>query len=215
MQGRIAAISQIAAICIPMTDLNPDPSCYLGSCATIDVDAPNVAKMAQQFQGPDSLEIARRCFEFVRDQIKHSHDYQLNPVTNSASEVLVHGTGYCYAKSHLLCALLRANRIPAGLCYQRLSLDGIGPPYCLHGLNAVFLPQCGWYRIDPRGNREDVDAQFTPPLEKLAFSTELPEEYDLPAIYVSPLPAVSEALQHHQKWDELGKNLPDACPHAT
>lgn len=25
-----------------------------------------------------------------------------NPVTCRASEVLVHGTGYCYAKSHLL-----------------------------------------------------------------------------------------------------------------
>lgn len=84
-------------------------------------------------------EIARRCFEFVRDAIKHSWDYRMNPVTCKASDVLLHGTGYCYAKSHLLAALLRANGIPAGLCYQRLSVGTEGPPYCLHGLNAVHL----------------------------------------------------------------------------
>ena len=52
-------------------------------------------------------EVAKRCFEFVRDGIKHSWDYRLNPVTCKASDVLLHGTGYCYAKSHLLAALLR------------------------------------------------------------------------------------------------------------
>src|SRR5216683_4171267 len=84
-------------------------------------------------------EIVRRCFEWVRDSIQHSADFQRNPVTCSASEVLSSGTGYCYAKSHLLAALLRANRIPAGLCYQRLTIQDDKPPFCLHGLNAVYL----------------------------------------------------------------------------
>ena len=78
----------------------------------------------------DPVEVARACFEFVRDQIKHSWDFQLNPVTCRASDVLKHGTGYCYAKSHLLAALLRANRIPAGLCYQRLTVANDVPPFC-------------------------------------------------------------------------------------
>ena len=52
---------------------------------------------------------ARACFEFVRDQIKHSRDYEMDPTTWKASDVLLHGTGYCYAKSHLLAAMLRAN----------------------------------------------------------------------------------------------------------
>jgi transglutaminase-like putative cysteine protease len=83
--------------------------------------------------------ISKACFKDVRE-IKHSNDYRLNPVTCRASEVLEHKTGYCYAKSHLLAALLRANNIPAGICYQRLTIKNDQPPFCLHGLNAVNLP---------------------------------------------------------------------------
>ena len=71
-------------------------------------------------------------------------------MTCSASQVLLHGTGFCYAKGHLLAALLRANAIPVGSCYQRLRIDGTGPPFCLHGFNSVHLPAIGWYRIDAR-----------------------------------------------------------------
>ena len=74
---------------------------------------------------------------------------------------------------------------------------------------AVRLPQFGWYRIDPRGNRADVDAQFVPPLEQLAFSVSLPGEADLPEIWPDPLPAVVEALQKHATADALWQDLPD------
>jgi transglutaminase-like putative cysteine protease len=123
----------------------------------------------------------------VRDEIRHSWDYQLNPVTCAVSEVLQAGTGYCYAKSHLLAALLRANSIPAGLCYQRLSISDAGPPFCLHGLNAVYLPDLGWYRIDPRGNKKNVHAQFSPPNEQLAFRPTIAGEIDFPGVYSDPL----------------------------
>lgn len=159
----------------------------------------------------DSVEIARRCFEFVRDEIKHSWDFQMNPVTCKASEVLEHATGYCYAKSHLLAALLRANTIPAGLCYQRLSLEGDGPPYCLHGLNAVWLPDHGWYRIDSRGNKPGVDAQFCPPLERLAFSINGCLEADLPEIWPEPLPMVIKVLTECATVQEVYDNLPDVA----
>jgi transglutaminase-like putative cysteine protease len=75
----------------------------------------------------------------VRDQICHGLDFKLNPISCKASEVLKHGTGYCYAKSHLLAVLLRANKIPAGLCYLGLSFNGNGAPLCLHGLNAAYF----------------------------------------------------------------------------
>src|SRR5437867_9797512 len=98
----------------------------------------------------------------------------------AASEVLRARTGFCYAKSHLLVALLRANGVPAGLCYQRLALDETGSAFCLHGLAAVWLPAVGWYRIDPRGNKPGVDAQLAPPVERLAFAARLPGEYLFP-----------------------------------
>ncbi|MEX8497089.1 transglutaminase family protein, partial [Leptothrix ochracea] len=84
---------------------------YLARSTFIDFDAPNVSALARELaQGVgEEEELVRRCFEFVRDQIKHSSDFKLNPVTCRASDVLRHGTGYCYAKSHLLAALLRAH----------------------------------------------------------------------------------------------------------
>ncbi|NEQ99618.1 MAG: transglutaminase family protein [Cyanothece sp. SIO2G6] len=155
------------------------------------------------------MAMAQACFEWVRDEIHHSFDYQMNPATCRASDVLQHQTGYCYAKSHLLAALLRANQIPAGFCYQRLSIDDNGAPYCLHGFNAIYLPKVGWYRVDPRGNKPGVNAQFTPPQEQLAFNIQFAEEVDFPAIFPEPLPIVVEALQTWKTWDEVLRHLPD------
>ena len=184
---------------------------YLESSNVIDWKHPEVLKLAQELsagaQGPE--EVAKRCFEWVRDQIKHSHDYRMNPVTCSASEVLEARTGYCFAKSHLLAALLRANSIPAGLCYQRLSRDENGAPFSLHGFNAVYLPAIGWYRVDPRGNRAGINAQFTPPVKKLAFSIVLAGEADLPEIWTEPLPNVIQSLRTYKTFDTLWENLPD------
>jgi transglutaminase-like putative cysteine protease len=157
----------------------------------------------------DTEDTAKRCYQWVRDEIKHSYDYQLSPTTCSASEVLETGTGYCFAKGHLLVALLRANSIPAGFCYQRLSRDNNGPPFVLHGLVAVHLPRHGWHRVDPRGNRPDTDAHFTPPIERLAFRPSLIGEADLPEIWTDPLPMVIQALRAYRTWDALWENLPD------
>ena len=155
------------------------------------------------------LEIARRCFEWVRDSIQHSSDYKRNPVTCAASEVLAAGTGYCYAKSHLLAAVLRANWIPAGFCYQRLSINDKGAPYSLHGLTAIYLAEFGWYRVDSRGNKPGVNAQFCPPEERLAFSLNFPGERDFSEILPEPLPVVVKALRAYSTWDQVYRNLPD------
>jgi transglutaminase-like putative cysteine protease len=133
----------------------------------------------------------------------------MNPVTWRASDVLLYGTGYCYAKSHLLAALLRANGIPAGFCYQRLSVGDSGPPYSLHGFNAIELPGHGWYRVDPRGNRGGVDAQFTPPIERLAFSLHTADEIEFANILPDPLDCVIAALRGCETWQEALASLPD------
>ncbi len=184
---------------------------FLKSTDVIDWRHPEVATRARSLASgcEEPAAIVRRCFEWVRDEIKHSHDYGLQPVTCSASEVLKVGSGICYAKSHLLAALLRANGIPTALCYQRLRLDDDGTAFSLHGLNAVQLPECGWYRLDARGNRTDVDAQFTPPIEQLAFRIRAPGEANVPALFADPLPVIVAALRSHSTMAELWNNLPD------
>lgn len=184
---------------------------YLATSKYINFDHPIVsAKAAELAEGVSSqLELVKRCFEFVRDDIKHSVDFMLNPVTCKASDVLRHGTGYCYAKSHLLAALLRANKVPTGLCYQRLSVGEQGAPYCLHGLNAVYLEHYGWYRIDARGNKPGVNAVFSPPIEALAFSLRDPMERDLPEIWAESLPCVIDALESQPSVEQVLLNLPD------
>lgn len=183
---------------------------YLESTDIIDWKTPCVLEKAQKLSLglTTDTDIAKRCFEFVRDDIKHSWDYQCNPVTYKASDVLEHGTGYCYAKSHLLAALLRANGIPNGLCYQRLTITD-QPPFCLHGLNAVYLKGHGWYRMDARGNKEGVNAQFTPPVERLAFPIVTEGEADLPEIWASPLPNVLDVLTTYTDFIDVANNLPD------
>ena len=184
---------------------------FLRATDIIDHDHPAIAAKAHDLRGAltDDAAIAEACFLFVRDAITHSVDARMNPVTCRASDVLAHGTGYCFAKSHLLAALLRANGIPAGLCYQRLSIDDIGPPFTLHGFNAVHLADYGWYRIDPRGEKPGVTSAFTPPIERLAYAPKLPGERDMPEIWPDPLPAVVDALTRAATWDAMLNHLPD------
>lgn len=184
---------------------------YLTVSKYINWDHPAVLEKAKGLTAglKDEVAIARACFEFVRDEISHSWDAQANPVTCMASDVLLHQTGYCYAKSHLLAALLRANGIPVGLCYQRLAIDGDVPPYSLHGLNAVYLQRYGWYRIDARGNKPGVQAEFDPPNEQLAFAIISEGEADFMEIWPQPLPVVIDVLESSSTFQEVADRLPD------
>lgn len=184
---------------------------FLRCTEIIDFDDEAVAAKAKELGGgcDGDVEIAKRCFEFVRDEIRHTNDYKDDVTTCKASEVLAHGTGWCYAKSHLLAALLRANGIPAALCYQRLSVFDDGAPYCLHGLNAVYLKDYGWYRVDARGNKEGVNAQFRPPHEQLAFGLNFEGEKDIDGLFADPMPVATEALRKYDTREEVLNNLPD------
>ncbi len=184
---------------------------YLAVSSIINWTHPAVLAQARALAAglTDEEAIARACFEFVRDDIRHSLDAQANPVTCTASEVLAHRIGYCYGKSHLLAALLRANGLPTALCYQRLSVDDNGPPYCLHGLNAVYLARHGWYRLDARGNKPGVAAEFCPPREALAFALRLSGELDVPGRFAEPLAAVVQVLTAHDDYRAVAAQLPD------
>lgn len=95
---------------------------FLQPTAVIDSTAATIVAAAAEIAGDaaDDEQVARRCFLWVRDSVRHSVDHRVSVVTCTASDVLKHRAGFCYAKSHLLVALLRARGIPAALCYQRL-----------------------------------------------------------------------------------------------
>jgi transglutaminase-like putative cysteine protease len=184
---------------------------FLRATEVIDHDHPAVRERALALAGTRPAQTARCSFEWVRDRIRHSVDFGLDDVACSASEALIAEAGLCFAKSHLLAALLRANRIPAGLVYQRVRFR---EAFVLHGLVAVRLPGIGWYRCDPRGNKPGVDAQFVPPDERLAFTPGL-DIIDVPGIFPNPLPEVVRVLRPTRTLDEVLNELPDLPKGAT
>lgn len=164
---------------------------YLEASPEIDWHHDAVRALAEELRSGSADErlVVRRAFEWVRDRVRHSGDFPSNEVTCRASDVLLRRTGYCYAKSHLLAALLRASGVPAGFCYQRLSVDGQGPPYCLHGLNAVYLQWVGWLRLDARGNKDGVACTFDPPAESLPFRPSVAGEAEYLEVWASRCPS--------------------------
>lgn len=124
------------------------------------------------FQRADSeTQFIKAAYEFVRDRISHSADINEDIITCCASEVLKAGHGICFAKSHLLAALLHCKAVPTGLCYKKLILDDETAPVLIyHGLNGVYIKEYKkWIRLDARGNKEGVNAQFSLDEEYLAF----------------------------------------------
>jgi transglutaminase-like putative cysteine protease len=183
---------------------------FLENSSFIDWQESSVAAQAAALacqSGGEVEAVAQACFEFVRDEIKHSVDYELNPVTCRASDVLKHKTGFCYAKSHLLAALLRANEIPCALIYQRLRTKR--GTYVLHGLNSIYLKPHGWYRIDARGNGNGLVSKFAPPTEQLPFKPTDPGERIFETRFSRPLEEVISVLASGEDWSEVSANLPD------
>ncbi len=155
----------------------------------------------------DDIEIAREVYEYVRDQVSHSGDINASEVTCKASEVLEKNHGICCAKSHLLAALLRYKGIPTGFCYQKLSDEKNGISYfAVHGLNAAFLASLNkWIRLDARGNKPGVNAQFSIDTEKLAWPVDKDSgEKDIPIVFVNPNKDIVKVLIKSKNRKELG-----------
>ena len=119
-------------------------------------------------QSSDKLDYIKNSYYFVRDEIPHSWDINSRIVSRNASDVLKNGAGISWTKSCLLAALLRANKIPSGITYQLLTrADDASEGYMIHALNTVYVDK--WIRLDARGNKDGVDAQFSLDEEQLAY----------------------------------------------
>lgn len=194
------------------TDLNE----YLLETEEVNYTHPMIQHKINELFQTDLTDIQKIdiAFKFVRDQIPHSWDIQGDVVTRTASEVLEKQTGICYAKSNLLAALLRGIGIPCGFCYQRLMIfDTPEKGYCLHAFNAVYIESLRtWIRIDARGNKPGVQAEFSLGEEKLAFRVnEEMNEQDYPTIFMKPNEKTMETLRRNQNAIEMYKySLPDA-----
>ncbi|MFZ2239433.1 MAG: transglutaminase family protein [Gordonia amarae] len=167
---------------------------YLADDAYVQLSNPAVRALARELRerSADDAAFARAAFEWVRDEVGHSFDVSDPRVTLTAGEVLEHRVGLCYAKSHLLAAVLRCEGIPTGFCYQRL-VHGDG--HVLHGLIAVHLDGT-WHRQDPRGNKEGIDAQSSLDDERLAWEADPAlAEVDYAKIFPTPAPCVIDTLQ--------------------
>ena len=196
-----------------MKEFSEDINEYLKCDEVIDFDNTDVSKLADQLysESESETEFVKMAYEYVRDMISHSADISADTVTCSASEVLKAGHGICFAKSHLLAAILRSKSVPAGFCYQKLILDDETAPVLIyHGLNGVYLREYGkWIRLDARGNKPGVNAQFSIDSEMLAFPIR-PEkgEVDVPVIYADPDTEIVKTLQSYGLRSELWNNLP-------
>lgn len=191
---------------------------YLQPGKYIDFETDIVSQKAKQLKLDclDRINLIEQTYTFVRDEIKHSWDAQDKRVTVTASDVLREGVGICFAKANLLAALLRANEIPAGICYQRLTLgDTPDTGYCVHALNAVFVEDImRWVRLDARGNKTGVCAGFSLEQEYLAFTVRREYcEIDYPEIYAEPIPITMEVLEKSMDALDLYLyGLPDKLP---
>lgn len=187
---------------------------YLAVSEVIDSDCQNIQELADQLSRSveNEIQLVERVYEYVRDHVFHSFDISSDIVTCKASDVLRHRSGICFAKSHLLAALLRYLKIPTGFCYQRLVFDDSKPSHLtLHGLNAIYLSNLNqWIRVDARGNKPGVQAEFNINEEVLAFPIRSDlGEVDYLTIYAQPNPNVVKALQTGCSCKTLAKNLPN------
>lgn len=204
---------------LPLVTEAPQES-YLEASDVVDYKHAAIAELVAELRGASAGEsdYVRRAFEFVRDAVPHSWDAQVASVTCNASDVLKQRTGICYAKSHLLAAVLRGGGVPAGFAYQRLFRVPFEMPetdYCIHAMNTVFLSETQqWQRLDARGNREGVKVPFSVGHDCLAFPlAPEPGEVDYRDNLSEPHPIIVATLRDARNaLDMYKRELPQDLP---
>jgi len=188
---------------IPPTSITP----YLSCSGVINCTNAEIRTLARTVtvSDTDDIERTRTLYTWVRDTIAHSVDSGQGDLIWNAADVLAAGHALCFGKAHLFVALCRALGIPAGLCYQRVRReDG---SWVLHGLAAVYLEQPGkWVRLDPRGNKPGIFADFSIESDAIAYEPSYDGEWLDQHVYPEPWQEVSHLVVLSSNVQEFIKN---------
>ena len=88
--------------------------------------------------------------------------------------------------------------------------DETAPVLIYHGLNGVHISeQRKWIRLDARGNKDGVNAQFSLEREQLAFPIR-PEKGEIDGFVIYPTPdkKIVKLLKKYKTRTELWNDLP-------
>jgi len=134
-----------------------------------DYNHPTIKKLAEELseQTSDSVELAKKTFYYVRDNIVTGYDLY----KTKASVILKKGYGICWGKSTLLIALLRCNKIESQFgtipVHRKFIEPLIGPLYHLanspynHCVVHAFLND-RWTILDPVLDKITYDTFLAP-----------------------------------------------------
>lgn len=189
-----------------------DLSIFLQENQYVDFSDPSIIKKSRELftDITSDVEKTRIAYEYVRDHIPHTFDIHTDIITAKASDVLKHKTGICHAKANLLAAFLRSQNIPAGFCFQHVTLaDDESLGYCVHCYNAVFVDD-HWIKLDARGNTNGKNALFGLDEPVLAFPNRKEyDEYYWPGIYADPHYDTMKMLEKAHSLQDILDTIPD------
>jgi len=155
-------------------------------------------------------EKVKAVFEFVRDSITNAFDVDAISIPCTASETVRARVGTDDSKANLLAAMVRALGIPAGFCYQRLTiLDDDSEGHYLHCYNAIYLDG-KWIKLDASTDRGGKKGGFCKITLDLPFQPrDVYDECNIPGIFAKPNETSMQVHRAAEYIEEVMFNLPD------
>lgn len=205
---------------LSITPVVADLNEFLTENEFIDFSHPKIQEVVKEIKDKapnNELELTKIAYHFVQDKVSHVMDiaktdpkiWQAKP-NLKASDVLQNDNAFCYGKSNLLTAILRALGIPCGFSDQLLMLDEeLSNRKIIHTVNSVYLKSLKkWIRLDTRGNGL---GSFSTEEEKLAYEAreEFGEISNL-ATYSNPTNQIISLYNISANNEELLNNIFDS-----
>ena len=97
---------------------------FLEETEIIDYSDEEIQQLAQFLSTncKTDIEIAKNCFEYVRDNINHSRDYKDNITTCKASDVLKYKTGWCLCKKSFVSCFVKSQQYSCWILLSKIKL---------------------------------------------------------------------------------------------